>query len=86
MGRVPAVLFFAGVAEKAGTRRIELSPEPGDTVAAVCERVFQRFPALRAFGETLMFAVDEEYATLQDPVPAGATLALIPPVSGGSAC
>jgi|SoiMethySBSTD1v2_1073268.scaffolds.fasta_scaffold5493277_1 molybdopterin converting factor subunit 1 len=77
------VLLFASVAEKAGTRRLTVPSEPGDTVAHVRDRVLERFPQLESSLPTLLYAVDEEYVKEWAPVPAGATLALIPPVSGG---
>lgn len=83
MGTV-TVLMFAGLAERAGVRRIELESAAGDTVAAVCERLLARIPEIEPFLENLAYAVDEEYAGEDTPVPAGATVALIPPVSGGA--
>jgi molybdopterin synthase catalytic subunit len=77
------VLLFAGVAEKAGVRRVALEHAEGDTVASVRERIVARFPQLRPLVPTLLYAVDEAYAKDWEPVAAGATLALIPPVSGG---
>jgi molybdopterin synthase catalytic subunit len=77
------VLLFASIAEKAGVRKVEVPLEPGDTVATVRERFLLRFPQLRPFVPTLMYALDEEYVREGAPVAAGATLALIPPVSGG---
>lgn len=77
------VLFFAGLAERAGCRSLELPHEPGDTVASVRDRILAAHPALEGFIPNLMYAVNEEYAREGDPVPPGATLALIPPVSGG---
>jgi molybdopterin converting factor small subunit len=52
-------------------------------VASIRDRLLERFPQLAAAVPTLMYAIDEEYARESDPVPAGATVALIPPVSGG---
>lgn len=77
------VLLFASVAERAGTRRIELPHRDGETVGDIRDRLVERFPQLAASVPTLMYAIDEEYARETDVVPAGATLALIPPVSGG---
>jgi molybdopterin converting factor small subunit len=51
----------------------------------VRDRLTGEYPALKPFVENLMYAVNEEYARPETPVPEGATLALIPPVSGGSA-
>ena len=80
------VLLFASVAEKAGRRSVEVPSGEGDTVRAVCERLFDSYPDLRAFAPRLVYAINEEYAHADDPVPPGATLALIPPVSGGQEC
>ncbi|MGD9935027.1 MAG: molybdopterin converting factor subunit 1 [Dehalococcoidia bacterium] len=77
------VLLFASLAEAVGTRRLDVAAEPGDTVATVRDRVVAAHPQLARFVPTLMVAVDEVYATDDDPVPPGATVALIPPVSGG---
>jgi molybdopterin converting factor subunit 1 len=77
------VLLFASAAEKAGTRKFALAHEPGDTVGRVRDRIVERFPALRENIPTMLYALNEEYVKEWDAVPAGATLALIPPVSGG---
>ncbi len=77
------ILLFASLAEKAGTRRIELERLEGDTVGSVRDRLLGVHPELERFVPTLLYAVNEEYARETDAVPAGATLALIPPVSGG---
>ncbi|MDE2934139.1 MAG: molybdopterin converting factor subunit 1 [Chloroflexota bacterium] len=77
------VLFFASLADAVGTRELSLAHVTGDTVASVRDRLVAAHPQISEFTETLLYAVDEEYAEEDAPVPAGATLALIPPVSGG---
>lgn len=77
------VLFFASLAEAVGTRELSLAHVSGDTVASVRDRLVAAHPQISELTETLLYAVDEEYADEDAPVPAGATLALIPPVSGG---
>lgn len=77
------VLLFASLADAAGTRRVELGSEPGDTVADVRDRLVAKFPNLERFVPNLLYALDEEYVKPWQPVSAGATVALIPPVSGG---
>lgn len=77
------ILLFASVAEKAGTRKLTVSAEPGDTVARVRDLVVDRFPQLESSLPTLLFALNEEYVKESERVYPGATLALIPPVSGG---
>lgn len=77
------VLLFASIAEKAGTRRLTLPLEDGDTVAQVRDRLVERFPQLAESIPTLLYALNEEYVKEWAAVPPGSTLALIPPVSGG---
>ena len=77
------VLFFASLADRVGLREIEMDHRPGDTVASVRDRLVAAHPQVEDFVTTLMYAVDEEYAEDETPVPAGSTFALIPPVSGG---
>jgi molybdopterin converting factor subunit 1 len=77
------VLLFASIAEKAGVRKLSVDVERGATVASVREQVIARFPQLRDFVPTLLYALDEEYVRDSAPVCDGATVALIPPVSGG---
>lgn len=77
------VLLFASLAECVGARKLSLPHEPGDTVASVRDRLAAAHPGVADFAPTLLYAIDEEYAEEDAPVPAGATLALIPPVSGG---
>ena len=77
------VLLFASIADKAGVRRVLLPAETGDTVASVRDRLVERYPQIRPALPTLLYALNEEYVKEWEPVPGGATLALIPPVSGG---
>jgi molybdopterin synthase catalytic subunit len=71
------VRLFAGLRERAGWAQREL---------AGVERVRDVWPAL-ALGEEpegLLYAVNQEYAGLDDPLRDGDEVALIPPVSGGA--
>ncbi len=77
------VLLFASVAEKAGTRRLELPDGTGTTVGDIRDQLVERYPALEPMLPNLLFAVDEEYVRTDAPVRAGQTVAVIPPVSGG---
>jgi molybdopterin synthase catalytic subunit len=77
------VLLFASLAEKAGWRKRAFELRDGDTVATVRDRLIADHPQLRVAVPSLLYAINEEYVRDDDPVPAGATLALIPPVSGG---
>jgi molybdopterin synthase catalytic subunit len=77
------VLLFASVADALGTRRLELPLYEGDTIATARDRLVSDYPALARDVPNLMDAIDETYAKETDALRDGATLALIPPVSGG---
>jgi molybdopterin converting factor subunit 1 len=80
------VLLFASIAQAAGSRRLTVPYCDGDTVESVRARVLEAHPQLERFVPTLLYAIDEEYAQPEDVVRPGATVAFIPPVSGGCLC
>ncbi|HEU4596675.1 MAG TPA: molybdenum cofactor biosynthesis protein MoaE [Pyrinomonadaceae bacterium] len=78
------VLFFGAARDAAGTDEAVLDFDAPATARTILERVLDTYPALRRFGPSLLFAVNQEYA--RDPeaeVRDGDELALFPPVSGG---
>ena len=77
------VLLFASLADRVGKRRIEIPYSEGDTVASIRDRLVACYPAVAGFVPSLLYALDEEYVRANARVTPGATLALIPPVSGG---
>jgi molybdopterin converting factor subunit 1 len=82
MNRI-TVLFFATLKDLAGERRAELEVEDGLSVTGLRAVIVARYPRLaQAIGSTL-FSINREFAFDEDIVPAGAEVALFPPVSGG---
>ncbi len=77
------ILYFAAARDAAGTSQETLDPAPG-TVADVRRTLTARHPALGAVLPRCRLAVNEAMAADGDVVPAGAVLAVIPPVSGGA--
>ena len=77
------VLCFAAVRDALGATTIDLELETGATVGVALERLATKSPALLALLPTLRVAVNEEFAAGSDVLQAGATLALLPPMSGG---
>ena len=77
------VLFFARARELAGKEHLELAIEDGDSLRHVVSALSESLPQLGAYLPSCRFAVNEEFSGLDDRVPDGAEVAVIPPVSGG---
>jgi molybdopterin converting factor subunit 1 len=78
------VLFFGAARDHVGSDEAEVSLRAPMNAAAAFEEVLSLYPALRRFGRSLLFAVNQEYARPDTVVRAGDELAVFPPVSGGS--
>jgi MoaE-MoaD fusion protein len=78
------VLFFGAARDAVGCEHVMFSLRHPVTVASASEQVLNSFPALRRFGRSLLFAVNQEYARPEREVSEGDELAVFPPVSGGS--
>jgi molybdopterin synthase sulfur carrier subunit len=81
---VPTVLLFAQAREAAGTREVELE---GTTVMEVLAAADERFgPEFARLRTSCSVAVDGEVVAAEawDRTPAGAEVAVLPPVSGGA--
>ena len=80
------VQLFASLAQAAGQRSVLIEDLPDATTAdEISAAVFLRFPQLAELRESVIVAVNEEYVRGEFPVRACDDVALIPPVSGGSA-
>ncbi|HYX30318.1 MAG TPA: molybdenum cofactor biosynthesis protein MoaE [Pyrinomonadaceae bacterium] len=78
------VLFFGGARDAAGADELSFSlNSPANTATARAELI-HAFPALKQFGNSLLFAINQEYAEADRQIHAGDELAVFPPVSGGS--
>ena len=80
-----SVRLFAGLHDLVGRREVELELVEGATVADLREQLVSQYPAVTPLMSTLVCAVDEEYVSNNHRLSAGDQVALIPPVSGGSA-
>ena len=80
------VLLFAGLREAAGTRELTIRLPDGASVAELRARLAEECPPLRPLVGNAGVAINEEYADAATRLRAGDVVALIPPVSGGSAC
>lgn len=76
--------LFAIARQKAGRPEIEVDLPGESTVAALKAALGNQVPDLSPILSAARFAVNAEYADDATPIPPGADVALIPPVSGGS--
>jgi molybdopterin converting factor small subunit len=77
------VLAFAAARDALGGASAGLELPAAATVATALALLTERHPALRPLVSSLRIAVDAEFASADTRLRAGATLALLPPVSGG---
>jgi molybdopterin converting factor small subunit len=77
------VLFFGATAEAAGQKKIEFETADGRIAGEVFQEILDAFPALKEQGRTLLFSVNQEYASGSETVREGDELAVFTPVSGG---
>ena len=75
--------YFADAREAASTDQEEVELADDACVRDALAALVARHPALGDVATRSRVAVDEAFATPDQPLAAGATLALIPPVGGG---
>jgi len=78
-------LLFGQAREWAGSSSLELTLEAPATVESAFAVLKLRHPKLAEIERSLLFAVNEEYASPSNPLSDGDCLAVLPPVSGGEA-
>lgn len=77
------VRLFALARQKLGRLEVVIDvPEPA-TVGSLKQALAAAYPDLAPLIPSLMIAVSAEYADDATPIPPGAEVAAIPPVSGG---
>src|SRR5688572_11730904 len=80
------VLFFGAARDVVDSNPLEISLDAPATVSTAFKNLVERFSQLERFGRSLLFAVNQEYATRDTPLHENDELAVFPPVSGGSTC
>jgi len=78
------VLFFGAARDAVEANELDLAVEAPATVSNAFESLKTRFSGLERFGRSLLFAVNQEYATPETELKENDELAVFPPVSGGS--
>lgn len=79
------VLFFGGARDAVRGNAFDLELAVPATVATAFEQLLNKFPDLGRFGKSLLFAVNQEYASKETTLNDKDELAIFPPVSGGAA-
>ena len=82
--KVIRVLFFGAARDAVGQAATVVEVQLPMTAANAFAQIVSAFPALKRFGKSLLFAINEEYATSDREVQDGDEIAIFPPVSGGS--
>lgn len=76
--------LFAGAAEKAGAKTVELEFQTERTsVQEIRQQLVTRFPQLDPIAPHLHFAAGTEYLAPDEEIAGDAELVCFPPVSGG---
>ena len=78
------VLFFGAARDVVDSNPLDLSLDAPATVGSAFQSLVARFSQLERFGRSLLFAVNQEYATPDTLLKENDELAVFPPVSGGS--
>jgi molybdopterin synthase catalytic subunit len=78
------VQLFATLRDRAGARVLELDVPTGISVAALKAKVAAEYPNLRQSMDSVLIAVNREYAFDETIIPESAEVAMFPPVSGGA--
>lgn len=79
------VLFFGAAREVVDQNPLPLTlaPDGSPTVSDAFQQLVESYPGLARFGRSLLFAVNQEYATPETELKENDELAIFPPVSGG---
>src|SRR5258708_23050869 len=78
------VLFFGAARDAVGCDCLKIQINSAATVASAFTQLLADYPALARFGNSLLLAVNQEYALPDREISDGDELAVLPPVSGGS--
>lgn len=78
------VLFFGAARDVVDQNPLSLSLDGAPTVSQVFQQLVEKYRGLERFGRSLLFAVNQEYATQDRVLQDNDELAIFPPVSGGT--
>lgn len=75
--------LFATLRDYVGSRTIELDIPVGATIRELTDLMVAGYPRLEKVKDSMMAAINREYAANEQIVPVNAEVAFFPPVSGG---
>jgi MoaE-MoaD fusion protein len=78
------VLFFGAARDAVGHDQLDISCPVHSTAGELFRKVLSEYPALNRFGNSLLLAVNQQYADPKRELRESDELAIFPPVSGGS--
>jgi molybdopterin converting factor subunit 1 len=77
------VLFFATLRDYVGSKSVEIDIPTDSTVKALTDFLVTKYPDLEKVKDSMMAAINREYAADEQIIPSDAEIAYFPPVSGG---
>jgi molybdopterin converting factor subunit 1 len=77
------ILLFATLRDYVGAKTVEIDITTGMTVADLKAELVKKYPKLAQIKESMMAAINREYAADEQILPVNGEIAFFPPVSGG---
>ncbi|NOK63195.1 MAG: Molybdopterin synthase catalytic subunit [Chloroflexi bacterium AL-W] len=77
------VHYFAGHRDITGCSEERIALAEGATVGMLWEQLIVQYPRLAGYTGSVLYAVNQEFSTLETPLSNGDEIAFLPPVSGG---
>lgn len=77
------ILFFATLRDYVGTKSLELEVPAGTTIGGLTDMLAETYPRLDKVKDSIMAAINREFAAEEQVIPQEAEIAFFPPVSGG---
>jgi molybdopterin converting factor subunit 1 len=77
------ILFFATLRDYVGTKSVEFEIPVGITIGGLTDMLAATYPRLEKVKDSMMAAINREFAAEEQVIPQEAEIAFFPPVSGG---
>lgn len=77
------IMFFATLRDYVGAKTVEMEIPKDTTVAGLKETLVKKYPKMIPAQNSMMAAINREFAADEQVIPLDAEIAMFPPVSGG---